>query len=100
MKKAQSIILHGSNLKCSNMHKINIILRKENRTIIRGFVYDENNEPVMGAAVEVKESNCFTGKFTVLGYCFTNYKGEYVFCVQPKVGMHYEISIYSPLSIY
>lgn len=99
MIKAQSIILYGSKLKCSDIKKINIILRKKYRTIIKGLVYDENNEPSIGAAVEVKQLNCFTGKFNILGYCFTNYKGEYVFCVQPEFGIHYEISIYSPLSI-
>ena len=94
--KNQSIILYGSRLKCSTMHEVNIVIKKIT-TIIKGNVYNEQHEPSIGAVVEVQEINSLTEHCNILGYCFTNYKGEYAFLLQPAYGRRYEIYIYSPL---
>ncbi|HBJ1652183.1 hypothetical protein [Clostridium botulinum] len=93
----KAIILNGLKLHSNKMCKINIVIRKKNTTIIKGNVYNENHDPSIGAVVQVKEINCGTGDFRILGYCFTNYKGEYVFSLQPVCKTRYEILIYSPL---
>ncbi|MDR5585907.1 MULTISPECIES: hypothetical protein [Clostridium] len=95
--KKEPIVLYGSRLKCSKMHEVNIVIKKKKSTIIKGNVYNEQHEPSIWAAVEVKEINCLTECCKILGYCFTDYKGEYLFLLQPACGRRYEISIYSPL---
>ncbi|NFG23114.1 hypothetical protein FDB23_00130 [Clostridium botulinum] len=95
--KKKSIVLDGSKLKCSKMYEVNIVIEKKITTIIKGNVYNQQHEPSIGAAVEVKEINCLTEQCKILGYCFTNYKGEYAFLLQPACGKRYEIYIYSPL---
>lgn len=96
INKNQSIILYGSRLKCNTMHEVNIVIKKIT-TIIKGNVYNEQHEPSIGAVVEVQEINSLTEHCNILGYCFTNYKGEYAFLLQPAYGRRYEIYIYSPL---
>ena len=59
--KNNSIVLYGSKFKCSKMCKINMVIRKKNTVIIKGNVYNENQEPSIGAAIEVKEISCDTG---------------------------------------
>ncbi|KFX54475.1 hypothetical protein HYH39_01085 [Clostridium botulinum] len=98
INKNQSIILYGSRLKCSTMHEVNIVIKKKITTIIKGNVYNEQHEPSIGAVVEVQEINSLTEHCNILGYCFTDYKGEYAFLLQPAYGRRYEIYIYSPLT--
>ncbi|AOR23412.1 hypothetical protein [Clostridium taeniosporum] len=96
-EKKKSIILYGSNLKCSKMCKVDIVVNNKRTTIIKGNVYNTDHSPLVGAAIEVKEINCETNRFKILGYCFTDYRGEYAFSLNPSWEMRYEILIYSPL---
>lgn len=95
--KKTPIILHGYNLMERTKCNVDIVIKKKNISIIKGTVYNEKHKPAVGAAIEVKEINCFNKKSTILGYCFTDNKGKYVFSLTAAYGMCYEISIYSPL---
>lgn len=95
--RGSSIILHGYNLLELNRCKVVMNIKSKNITIIRGTIYTENNEPSIGVAIEVKKINCSNKKSLIIGYCFTDDKGEYVFPLEATYGMCYEISIYSPL---
>lgn len=95
--KKTPIILHGYNLVERTKCNVDIVIKKKNISIIKGTVYNEKHEPAVGAAIEVKEINCSSKKSTILGYCFTDDKGEYAFSLVATCGICYEISIYSPL---
>ncbi|MBW6409476.1 hypothetical protein [Clostridium weizhouense] len=97
MKNKNSIILYGCKLMSLDSLQLDIIAKMKQLSIIKGKIYNENLEPSIGAVIEVKEINPYSKKYTILGYCFTNDKGEYVFSLEAKCGMDYEFSIYSPL---
>lgn len=93
--KSNSIFIDTSKVKSGGIYNINIRIKMKDKSIVRGVVYSSNCDFCIGAAVEVKEKNRYTEEITILGYCFTDNKGEYTFVVEPKLDCLYEISVYS-----
>ncbi|GAA0076329.1 hypothetical protein UT300005_07070 [Clostridium sp. CTA-5] len=97
MKNKTSIVLYGYELMCEENLNIDIVITNRKASIVKGIIYNEKHEPAVGAVIETKEFNPYIKKYRILGYFFTNNKGEYAFLLRPIYGMYYEFSIYSPL---
>ena len=67
-------------------------------SIIKGIVYKPDGGLSCGAAIEVRQMNPTNCKRTILGYTYTNNKGEYVFALQANSCMLYEITVYAALT--
>lgn len=76
---------------------LNLILNMEKSTIIKGNVYAGNHVPSVGASIKVVEINPFNKQKKILGYTYTDDKGEYQFRLVPIPYMIYEFVAYSPL---
>ena len=96
LKKA-SFIINGAKLQsCTNNH-FNFKLEKQNFQIIKGTVYNQKQEPCIGATVQVIQISCKDNARCLLGYVQTDEKGEYLFSLEAKPCMKYELTIYAPL---
>jgi hypothetical protein len=92
-----SICINTDKLNSETQYNLNIILRL-NKRIIRGTVYNQKRLPSVGAAIEVVQMNCKTNIKKIMGYSYTDSKGQYLFCIEVLSHMVYEIAIYSPLN--
>jgi len=99
--KKTSILIKTNNLNCGEKYNLNIILNlNSNKTvIIKGIVYNAKKQPSIGAVIEVIQINCKSNDKEILGYSYTNNKGEYLFAIEVLPYMVYEFAIYSPLNI-
>lgn len=98
MKKT-SILIKTNNLNCRTKYNLNIILKSSKRVIIKGTVYNAKKQPSIGAAIEIIQINCKSRIKEILGYSYTDNKGEYLFSIEVLPDMSYEIAVYSPLNI-
>jgi len=97
MKKILNcILIRGKSLKLRK-NTLNLILNMEKSTLIKGTVYARNHVPSVGASIKVVEINQFNKQRKILGYTYTDEKGEYQFKVTPISYMIYEFTAYSPL---
>lgn len=94
-----SILINTNNLNCRTKYNLNIILKSKKRVIIKGIVYNAKKQPSIGAAIEMIQIDCQSNIKKILGYSYTDDKGEYLFCIEVLPYMIYEIAIYSPLNI-
>lgn len=76
---------------------LNLVLNMGKGTIIKGTVYAGNHMPSVGAAIKVVEINPCNNQKKILGYTYTDDKGEYQFRLVPMPCMVYEFIAYSPL---
>lgn len=90
------ILVKGKSLKLWK-NTLNLILNVEKSTHIKGTVYAGNHVPSVGASIIVVEINPFNKQRKILGYTYTNDKGEYQFRMIPISYMIYEFTAYSPL---
>jgi len=90
------ILVREKSLKLGK-NTLNLILNVEKGTLIKGTVYSGNNVPSVGASIKVVEVNSFNKQRKILGYTYTDDKGEYQFKVVPISYMIYEFTAYSPL---
>ena len=93
-----SIILFGSKLRPNSQYNFNLMLRTQRFQIIRGTVYDQNHQPSIGAVIQITQIRVDNNKRKILGYCYTDENGEYVFATQALFHMKYEMAVYAPLS--
>lgn len=96
-KKSNSIFLCGVKMCSKKSCCLDIIVKRETRSIIKGTIYSKKGTLVDGATIEVREINPNTKRYIILGYSVTNDRGEYIFAIEPILGMIYEFIIYSPL---
>lgn len=100
MGKKTSILIETNNLNCRTKYNLNIILNSNRRrVIIKGIVYNAKKHPSIGAAIEVTQINYKSNTKEILGYSYTNNKGEYLFAMEILPHTVYEFAIYSPLNI-
>lgn len=97
--KKTSILIDTINLNCKIKYNLNIILKSKRRVIIKGTVYNKKQQPSIGAAIEMIQIDCRNNIKKILGYSYTDCKGEYLFFIEVLPYMLYEIAIYSPLNI-
>jgi hypothetical protein len=97
--KKTSILINSNNFNCRTKYNLNIILKSKKRVIVKGTVYNKKKIPSIGAVIEVIEVDCRNNTRKILGYSYTDDKGEYLFCIEAFSYMLYEIVIYSPLNI-
>ncbi|OYO76233.1 hypothetical protein C8E03_10255 [Lachnotalea glycerini] len=95
--KSASFTIEGAKLKCRNNH-FNIQLDRQKFQIIKGTVFNQKQHPCKGAAIQVFQINCKNNDRSLLGYVLTDEAGEYLFAIEAKPFMKYEIIIYAPLS--
>ncbi|MFT4005821.1 MAG: hypothetical protein QM683_09360 [Lacrimispora sp.] len=98
--KKSSFVISGARLQSSKDNHFNIRLKGRCFQIIRGTVYNQNQEPCAGAAVQVIEINGEDHSRIPLGYAFTDENGYYLFSIEAKPSMKYELAVYAPLHPY
>lgn len=91
-----SICINTDKLNPEIQYNLDIIL-KLNKRIIEGTVYNQNKLPSVAAVIEVVQINCETNIRKTMGYSYTDNKGQYLFCIENKPHVFYELFIYSPL---
>lgn len=91
------ILINSNDLNSRTKYNLNIILMSEKRVIIKGTVYNEKKQPSIGAVIEIIQIDYKKSIKDVLGYSYTDNKGEYTLSVEVSPKMFYEIGIYSPL---
>ena len=97
MNNKNCTIIRGKSLKPGEKNIVNLILNVKKSTFIKGTVYTEKDVPSVGASIKVVEINPLNKKRKILGYTFTDDKGEYQFKVIPISYMIYEFTVYPPL---
>jgi len=90
------ILVRGKFLKLGK-NTFNLILDVEKSTLIKGTVYAGNHVPSVGASIKVVEINQLNKQRKILGYTYTDNKGQYQFKITPISYMLYEFTAYSPL---
>ncbi|MDR3594085.1 hypothetical protein [Clostridium sp.] len=95
--KEPNIIINTNDLNCRTKYNLDIILMSKRRVIIRGTVYNAKKQPSIGAAIEVIQIEPKSNAREILGYSYTDNKGEYLFSMEVLPYMIYELKIYSPL---
>lgn len=95
--KKASFMVNGARLHSCRENHFDIQLQKRNFQIINGTVYNQKQEPCQGAAVQVVQINCEEETKTILGYVLTDENGHYLFPIEAKPWMKYELTIYAPL---
>lgn len=93
------ILIRGKSLKSEGKNILNLIINTEKSTLIKGTVYAGKSVPSVGASIKVVEINPFNKERRILGYTYTDGKGEYQFKVIPISYMIYEFTVYSPLKL-
>lgn len=91
------ILIRGKSLKPGEKNILNLVLNVERSTLIYGTVYAGKYVPSVGASIKVVEINPFNKTRKILGYTYTDDKGEYQFKVIPISYMIYEFTVYSAL---
>ena len=91
-----SICINTDELNPETQYNLDIILEL-NKRIIKGTVYNQNKRPSIGAAIEVVQIDYKTNTKQTIGYSYTDNKGQYLFCIENKTHVFYELFIYSPL---
>lgn len=97
MNNKNCILIRGKSLKPGERNILTLILNVKKSTLIKGTVYAEKDVPSVGASIKVVEINPLNKKRKILGYTFTDNKGEYQFKVIPISYMIYKFTAYSPL---
>jgi hypothetical protein len=95
--KRPSILLKGRQLKVHTHYQLEVVLNCRCLQIIKGIVYDQKQQPSVGAALKLTEISNKNHAKSILGYCFTDAKGEYLFAIEALPWMRYEITVYAPL---
>ncbi len=95
--KRESFIVKGTDLACCKKNNLTIKLGPKKSQIIKGTVYNQRQEPCEGAVVLVLQINCKNKVRKLLGYVITGEEGEYLFAIEAKPYMKYELTIYAPL---
>ncbi|MBA4687450.1 hypothetical protein [Candidatus Galacturonibacter soehngenii] len=65
--------------------------------IVKGTVYQSNNVPCIGAVVQVIQRNLKDNRIETIGYVITGEDGGYLFSINAKPYMLYELIVYEPL---
>lgn len=94
-----SILINTNNLNYCSKYNLNIILKCHRRVIIKGTVYNSNKLPSIGAAIEVIQVSSGSDIRKIIGYSYTDNKGEYLFSLEVLPDIFYEMNIYSPLNM-
>jgi len=95
--KKSSFIIEGARLeRCKDNH-FNIKLDSQKLQIIKGTIYNQKKEPCEGTVVQIVQISWSDKSKYLLGYVFTDENGEYLFALEAKPSMLYELSIYAPL---
>ncbi|MFL0197711.1 hypothetical protein ACJDU8_19380 [Clostridium sp. WILCCON 0269] len=94
-----SVLINTSNLNHCRKYNLNIILKCYKRVIIKGTVYNPNKLPSIGAAIEIIQVNFGSDIRKIIGYSYTDNKGEYLFSLEVLPDIFYEMNIYSPLNM-
>lgn len=89
--------INARNLHCYRNNHYHFRLHREKYQIIQGTVYNQNQQPCVGAAIQVVAIDCRNGYTRLLGYVVTNELGEYVFSVSAKPYLKYELTVFAPL---
>lgn len=95
--KKASFIVEGAKLHYNRNNHINIKLDSQKFQIIKGTVYNQKKKPCEGAVVQIIQMSCRDKSKYLLGYVFTDENGRYLFALEAKPCMIYELAIYSPL---
>ncbi|SEW23270.1 hypothetical protein [[Clostridium] fimetarium] len=95
--KTSSFIIEGARLQHSKNNHFNIKLDNLKFQIIKGTIYNQKKERCEGAVVQVVQISCRDKSKCLLGYVFTDENGEYIFALEAKSCMIYELAIYAPL---
>ena len=95
--KRNYILLDCNYLDETKRYNLNIILSPKKRVIIKGKVYNSKKQPSIGAVIEVIQFDSKRNIEDILGYSYTDNKGEYLFSIEVSPKKYYEIRIYSPL---
>lgn len=96
-RRNTSFFIRGDKLRCQRENRVQMKLECKEFQIIKGTVYQSNNEPCKGAVVQVIQRNCRNNLVEVIGYVFTGEDGEYLFSIKAKPYMLYELIVYEPL---
>lgn len=97
-QRTTSIMIFGSKLRQNMQYNFNVMLRTHSFQIIRGTVYDHNKKPSKGAVIQITQIRMDNNRRQILGYSYTDEKGQYVFTIQALSYMKYEMTVYAPLS--
>lgn len=95
--KKASFVIKGSKLNFCKENHFPIQLDRQKFQIVKGTVYNQNQEPCEGAVVQVIQINCKDKTKNLLGYVLTGENGEYLFAIEAKPCMKYELTIFAPL---
>jgi hypothetical protein len=94
-----SFVIEGAKLRFCKDNHFNIKLKSQCFQIIKGTVYNQKQEPCEGAVVQVIQINCKDKTRCLLGYVLTGENGGYLFALNAKPHLKYELTIYAPLSM-
>ncbi|MEY8355922.1 hypothetical protein AALB39_21555 [Lachnospiraceae bacterium 54-53] len=95
--KKSFFLINGAKLQSCRENHFNFYLKRRSYQIIRGTVYNKNREPCAGAAVQVTQINCGDQSRSMLGYTLTDENGNYLFSLEAKPHMKYELAVFAPL---
>ena len=96
-QRNNSITLENSKLKEAMYYHLNIMLKGKRLQIIKGTVYNQKQKPSRGAVIQVTQISNLNRR-SILGYCYTDENGKYLFAIEAQPYMKYEIAVYAPLS--
>lgn len=91
------ILINSNDLNSRTKYNLNIILMTKKRVIIQGTIYNAKKQPSIGAVIEIIQIHYKKDIKHILGYSYTDNKGEYMFSIEVSPKVFYEIRIYSPL---
>ncbi len=92
-----SFFIRGAKLRCHRENRVQMQLECNEFQIMKGTVYQSNNEPCIGAVVQVIQRNCKNNRIEIIGYVLTGEDGAYLFSIKAKPYMLYELIVYEPL---
>jgi hypothetical protein len=95
--KKTFLLVEGAKLKLFKDNHLCIQVNRQRFQIVKGIIYNQNQKPCVGAVVQVVQINCNDKSRSLLGYVLADEYGEYLFAIEAKSCMKYELSIYAPL---
>jgi hypothetical protein len=98
--RINTFFISGSKLMPCRENHYNFHLCKRHYQIIKGTVYSQNQTPCAGATVQLTQINEKSYEKVRLGYAVTDESGHYLFSLEAKPQMKYELSVFAPLILY
>ncbi|GLB24083.1 hypothetical protein LXJ15735_03240 [Lacrimispora xylanolytica] len=95
--RRNTFMIRGSKLLPWRENHYNFHLSRDHHQIIKGTVYSEEGTPCAGASIMLTQIDEANQERLVLGYAVTDEAGQYLFSLEAKPQMKYELTVYAPL---